>query len=94
MSGLLLASSPFFMGVPKDRPYRTRWGFFLPPPHFDWDLTGNSLPPYPEGLGALYRHVIEGGRGRKGLGEDNGPSRGSLLLKVRVLLPSSLLIDF
>ena len=34
---------------------------------FDWD----SLPPYPEGLGALYRHVIEGGRGRKG-GRERG----------------------
>ena len=45
--------------------------FPTPLPHFDWDLTGISLPPYPEGLGALYRHVIEGGRGRKG-GRERG----------------------
>ena len=50
--------------------------FPTPLPHFDWDLTGISLPPYPEGLGALYRHVIEGGRGRKG-----GRERGQKILR-------------
>ena len=43
--------------------------FPTPLPPFDWDLTGISLSPYPEGLGALYRHVLEGGRRRKGGGE-------------------------
>ena len=42
--------------------------FPTPLPHCDWDLNGISLPPYPEGLGALYRHVIEGGRRRRGWG--------------------------
>ena len=82
-----------FIGRAHDHDLATRagWGspfspIFTPLPHFDWDLTGISLPPYPEGLGALYRHVIEGGRRRKGGGE-----RGQKRAKNPTPLPPKIL---